>query len=185
MRLRASPFYPLRVRSDAYDPLQALEREAARLDEPGLDAATRSARRRGLLLDLEAEGLFARAPSAALREGAAGHPRLAGWLEAAQRLWTYYGSEERAEEMETPAPGRLLEGLVSVDWFRLPGERPPGWSELAWTAACEDLFRWALEEGAAEGRPVEMRTEHGVYLIRGRRDDGERRVMVRTERWRR
>lgn len=169
-----------------YDRLAVLERQAfevVALGEPGseAEAATLSAKRRGLLIELEHEGLLAERPPAGLSDEVREHPTLASYFEAARKLWDYYRSDEREEWVEAPAPVRLLEGVISIDWFRTPNDRPAEFGELEWTADCEDAFRCVEGEGPSR-RPVERRMMDGVYLLRGRYDDGTHAVMVRTER---
>jgi hypothetical protein len=104
-------------------------------------AATLSAKRRFLLLELYAYGLLGGA--AAARKLAVLErwrlPLLAGWLRAAVEHEQYQHSPERAEM----APGEpirpVLFSTISVDWFRRPTPTPPKVvvDRLKWTAWCE------------------------------------------------
>jgi hypothetical protein len=130
--------------------LEDLESQARLVDELDADpkthetiepAATLSAKRCFLLVELQAHGLLddhdAEKKLASLEKWKL--PRLAGWLRAAIEHLAYQRSPERAEF----APGQPLRPLmfspISLDWFRRPLPIPPKVvvDRLRWTAWCE------------------------------------------------
>jgi hypothetical protein len=104
-------------------------------------AATLSAKRRFLLVELQAHGLLddhdVEKKLALLKEWKL--PVAASWLRAAVEHLAYQRSPERAEF----APGHPLRPLmfspISLDWFRKPQPIPPKVvvDRLRWTAWCE------------------------------------------------
>lgn len=102
------------------------------------------AKRQRVLFELEVANVIAPALGAMARARLVdlGLARLVGYHDAAVALARYYASPGYARLVERPAPPRLLEGYVSLDWFRLPsGYAPAGLDPLDWLALCEHNLR--------------------------------------------
>jgi hypothetical protein len=102
------------------------------------------AKRQRVLFELEVANVIA--PALGWRAKARlvdlGLARLAGYHNAAVALTRYYASRGYARLVAQPAPLRLLEGYVSLDWFRLPSDyAPAGVDPLDWLALCEHNLR--------------------------------------------
>jgi hypothetical protein len=139
----------------------------ARTDD---DRAAMSVMRRQLLGKLKAHGLLdeARAPEKRAYLEGFRLPKLRDYVDAAMALRVYYRSPARAKYRLAPAPARLLDGNVSLDWFRVPSPPPAGTSQESWLAHAEQL----LHESPREGEAGEIFSSAGVdrYRILWRRD---------------
>jgi hypothetical protein len=72
------------------------------------------------------------------------------------------------------------EPAVSLDWFRLHGTPPPGWSDDAWLAHAEAALLAAdLPPEQAEGE-LFVKDGSGWTQIAWRRDDGGRPLVLRA-----
>ena len=176
-------------------PLRELEERAADLDQMAAgidlqaitpdtlqDAAALVAKRRFLLLDLEAAGIFtdgfAPAKERALRDWDL--PTLAGYVAAAALLHRYFRGRERGLRLPPIRDVRLLESAVSPDWFRRGDPTPPGSDPYEWLALCELAFREAtLPEGPAG--EIFTRFDDRWTRLRWRRDFDEIPALVGCE----
>lgn len=142
------------------------EASATTVDERGDVAAMR----RRLLDGLEAHGVLDEGRAAEKRAILEGWrlPRLRDYVDAATALRAYYRSDVREAQGLERAPARLLEGAVSLDWFRLPGPRPSGVRSDTWLASAELVLRESAPSGAA-GR-IRSSIRDGMYEILWRRD---------------
>ncbi|MCE9579511.1 MAG: hypothetical protein K8W52_40695 [Deltaproteobacteria bacterium] len=107
---------------------EALAREVDALDTADADelpeeiAATLSARRQRLLIDLDACGVFDGLASTREELVRHGLESLVGYHDAATALGRYLASPERAALVPgVPPPRKLLDSMFSLDWFRRPG----------------------------------------------------------------
>lgn len=171
-------------RSNLVD-LEATALALDQLADAGDGSATESARRRALLVELEAAGLLdgelAGEKRAWLRHWQL--PVLAGYLDAAVQAWRYYRSPERAEATEGAAtPPSLLGATISIDWFRLHDHTPLHWSKHAWIASIEAC--WIGDFAAGEDQPAAgswFSSSGGTRAeVHFRSDDGVHRSLVRT-----
>lgn len=171
-------------RSSSID-LEEAARALDQLGDAGDEAVTASARRRHLLVELEAAGLlddeFAGEKRAWLHHWQL--PTLTGYLEAAVQAWRYYRSPERAEATEGAATPRGLVGAtVSIDWFRLHDHTPLQWTKHAWIASIEAC--WIADFGAGEDPPPGgswFSSSGGTRAeVHFRSDDGVHRSLLRT-----
>jgi hypothetical protein len=156
--------------------LGAAEDLAVAIDAAEAVASSDAARdaiavRRRVLLDmLDAQGVLdeARAPEKrAFLEGFR-LPALRDYLDAATALRAYHRSPARAALDLGPPPPRVLEGAVSLDWFRAPSPPPPGVSAQTWLAITERALRDAPHDGPA-GEITARAADHR-YRVRWRRD---------------
>jgi hypothetical protein len=115
------------------------------------DHARVSDMRRQLLDRLEFYGLLdeIRAPEKRAYLEGFRLPRLRDYMDAAIALRAYYRSPTRAQYLGAPAPQRLLDGSVSLDWFRLPTATPAGETPEGWLALAEHLVQEAPPSGAS------------------------------------
>ena len=100
------------------------------------------AKRDRLLIELEvAEVLGGGARSRLERLGL---PALVAYSDAAVAMDQYLASPGYARLVEQPRPARLLDSLVSLDWFRKPsGYQAAGLAPDDWLALCDLNFRAA------------------------------------------
>lgn len=129
--------------------VDALDAQASQGPEPYSDVqldATLVAKRGRLLLELEAAGVLAGERD---RLVALGLTDLVGYHDAAAALTRYWSSPGYARLVKVPAPPRVLDAPVSLDWFRRPASyTPSGVSPEDWLALCENNFRANPREGA-------------------------------------
>lgn len=130
--------------------LDALEPTATTEDE----LADVFVKRQLLLGELEGLGLLSEARLADKRAYLERWhlPTLVGYLDAATALRAYYRDPIREQYgLDWRDPDKLLDGDVSLDWFRKPGPTPEGATPSTWLAFCEQvLFDNAPGEGAGE-----------------------------------
>lgn len=114
------------------------------------DDTTLPARRRFLLLDMQAAGVFD--AGANLRETLVrlGHDELLSFHLAALELAAYYRSEERQSWFPSSAEPPLIGGYVALDWFRHEPESPPAGTPNFWLARLELALR-GFEKTGDEG----------------------------------
>jgi hypothetical protein len=168
--------------------LLRLEEQAAALEEAVStprtpeSAATEAARRRFLLIELDAHGLLHEAgASDKLRWLAAwGLDLLRGYFEAALAVHAYFRSEERRRHVPNAADEPVLGSHVSLDWFRRPSPPPEGVEPNDWLGFCE---RTLLDNLPATGQEGKILTRIGGpwYRTFWRKDDGETPAVVRAE----
>jgi hypothetical protein len=144
--------------------------------------AQEHAKRRSLLLALDANGLLAGAggdaPALDLKDW---HLyTLAGYRRAALALLAYLDSEERRERLPAAAAGRVLGAPVSLDWFRLNVAPQQGLSSHAWLAWAEAQFAASNLQPGSEGAVL---VRHGGpwYRLRWRKDDGVTPALIAAE----
>lgn len=166
-----------------------LELRAAELDAtvvlPGAtNAAESSSRRRFLLGDLEAAGLFEPAAREARDMYLAlwAMPTLLSYLRAAEALEAYGVSTDRQRTLPEASPPHPIRGPISLDWFRSGAPCPDGWTADDWLSVCEF---WFLQSGPADdlSKPEELfvRLPQGTYRFDWRRDDGVHAALVSVQ----
>jgi hypothetical protein len=140
--------------------------------------AEESARRRVLLLDLEAYGLLE--PENAVRKqtwlGRWSLPLLSDYRRAADLLRRYLASAERARRVKAGGASSLIGAPVSVDWFRLRPDDPGDDTSFAWLAELEAAARPPTLTGG-EG-DVFVPLDGRMYKVRWRMDDGSHAALV-------
>jgi hypothetical protein len=137
--------------------LVASEGLAAELDAAEAKAATEDERadvavlRTVVLGELEGCGLFdeARVDDKRAYLDAWELPTLAGYLRAAEALRAYYAGSIRATYQLDPPAEQLLDGNVSLDWFRKPVATPEDATPEGWLAFCEGVLASNAPTGAA------------------------------------
>jgi hypothetical protein len=154
--------------------LDTLEKEKAETDAPSVElVATISAKRRFLLLELNAAGLF--------HEAHASNKRfwlitwelhtLLGYFEAALKLLAYFSSVDRRRYIPDaglePVPG----ARVSVDWYRIPGDSPEGFRPEQWLGYCESILMTATSTEGGEG-DIFVHQGKLRFQLYWRKDDG-------------
>jgi hypothetical protein len=163
------------ISSLPFQRLRGLEDRASDLDQLAAGAqdteaiAAISAKRRFLLLDLQAEGLFdadmdESDPALAL------FPMLRSYTRAALKLRAYYASEARRQYLDELPPKSLIIGPISVDWFRFEQPIPAGFAQDEWLAHCEYTFR-NIELGQGGGEIFFRAGDYWCTLL-WRYDDG-------------
>jgi FAD/FMN-containing dehydrogenase len=168
--------------------MRGLERRAAELDASAKEAAesesvdlaaTVSARRRFLLLDLNAAGLFHEALERSKRVWLDewGLHTLLGYFEAALKLVAYFSSADRRLYLPGAGPEPVLGARVSVDWYRLDGAPPRGFRPEQWLGYCESILIDAKSTGGGGG---DIFVHHGElrYRLHWRKDDGVTPALV-------
>lgn len=175
------PFEKERVAlGDVEDAAAALDAVQANVktEEDRAHAATK---RRQLLDQLELHGLLdeARAPEKRAYLEGFRLPKLRDYVDAAMALRAYYRGPTRATFNLGPAPERLLDGNVSLDWFRVPSPPPAGTAPESWLAFAEQL----LGENPREGEAGEIVFGAGGrrYHLQWRRDVDRPAVVAACE----
>jgi hypothetical protein len=162
---------------DAVAALDAMQANARTED----DRVQIAMRRRKLLDRLELHGLLddARAPEKRAYLEGFRLPKLRDYVDAAMALRAYYHSPARATHKLAPPPQRLLDGSVSLDWFRVPSATPPGLTRESWTAMAEQL----LGESPRDGEAGEILSSMAgrQYRIQWRRDYDSPAVVAADE----
>jgi hypothetical protein len=98
------------------------------------------ARRSRLLLELEVADVLGAAERDRLV--ALGLGKLVSYSDAAVAMERYLDSPGYARLVKQPRPARIVDSLVSLDWFRVPsGYVPDGVDPDDWLALCEVNFR--------------------------------------------
>ncbi len=96
-------------------------------------------RRQRLLIELDVVGMLTGDPAVGQRLAA--YPMLRGYHDACALLVAYHASAARVRLVGKPAPRKLIEGNVAIDWFRQPsGYTPANVPVLDWLALCERNF---------------------------------------------
>jgi hypothetical protein len=153
-----------------------LEARPARLDELVAKAVTiedmaeAAAKRRFLLLDLEAEGLFEVTLSQEIASMLPHLPFLRGYRDAAVRLRSYLQSPVRTKFIKTEPPRSLTTANVSLDWFRFPQPVPEGFGEDEWLAYCE--FTMTSVELGSGGGEIFFKVREKLCTLLWRMEDG-------------
>jgi hypothetical protein len=157
--------------------IRALEARALAFDRavhPTDDATAHAAKRRALLFDLDAHGLFT---------DVSAHQRLA-WLEKWQlptlasyartaiEMHHYLRSTERRNHFPSATDEAILGAPVSIDWFRSPPASPAGMTPFAWLAYCERMFKFSEPHNGGAGQIfTRFSPEQGPLVLFWRRDD--------------
>jgi hypothetical protein len=148
---------------------------AARTPDQRADVTVK---RRVLLEELEAHGLLDEARQHEKRAWLESWrmPTLRDYVDAAIALRRYYASEARSTYTLPAPPARLLDGAVSLDWFRRPGPVPEASTPDTWLAFCEVV----LHENPPGGASGEVLSKVGGrwYQIHWRREAGDRPAVV-------
>jgi hypothetical protein len=139
------------------------------------------AKRRLLLLDMAAAGLFEEPHEADRRSWLErwGCTTLRGYQDAAAMLRRYLVSEERRILIPSSGPVPVVGAPVSLDWFRLGGgaDAPKGSPPFKWLAGCEFMADPSAPHESAFGQGY-MPVGDVYYAIRWRKDDGEHIALV-------
>jgi len=184
---RVDPIAPIPYEGEE-EIMRGLERRAAELDASAKEAAesgsvelaaTVSARRRFLLLDVNAAGLFheAHAKSKRVWLDEWGLHTLLGYFEAALKLLAYFASVDRRLYIPGAGPEPVPGARVSVDWYRLDGAPPQGFRPEQWLGYCESIL---MDAKSTEGGEGEIFVHQGElrYRLRWRKDDGVTPALV-------
>jgi hypothetical protein len=153
-----------------------LELRAARLDglvaraATAQDAVDAAAKRRFLMLDLEAEGLFEGALHPTLSAALADRPTLRTYRDAAVRLRSYLTSDVRRQFLTSDPPRSLTDSNVSIDWFRFPQPIPDGFVEDEWVAYCEFMMTSLTLHG--DGGEILFKVREKLCTVLWRLEDG-------------
>jgi hypothetical protein len=158
-----------------------LERRAAELDSLSArernaeHAAEESAKRRFLLLDLVAAGIFDLE-----FELPAEFRTLRAYRQAALRVSEYLAGGERSSFNPDAAPEPVVGSPVSIDWFRFPQPGPGHLSPAEWLAYAENI----LTHAGVSGGQGEVLTRLGSqwWTLVWRRDDGIHPALVSANR---
>jgi hypothetical protein len=165
--------------------LQELEERAVTLDalEQGEQtqevAATISAKRRFLLLELNEAGLFeaSKAPDRRSQLEQLQLPNLLAYHTAAMELLSYLGSTERKRLFPNSGSDSVIGASVSIDWFRLHEPTPEEYQPYDWLAFCESILRKG-DNGVAGSGEIFSRIGQKWYGLYWRRDDGVTPALV-------
>ncbi len=147
-------------------------------------AATVSAKRRVLLIDLEFHGLLDGSREARNRALVPPweYPIVYGYVAAALGLAAYHRSPERARALPHVPPGPVVGGWVSLDWFRLGTPLPPDSSPFMFLAFCEHIVFTELSLRKSSGAAGEFYYRAGDrYRVRWRCDDGVHPAVLDAE----
>jgi len=161
-------FAELEHRASELDRLAARERTVDH-------AAEESAKRRFLLLDLQAAGVL----DAAV-EIPPEFPTLGAYQRAAVLITGYLNSEERFRFNPDAEPEPVLGSPVSIDWFRFPQPGPEHLSPAEWLGFCENMLTHAGVSGG-QGE-VLARVGNDWWRLGWRCDDGVHPALVSATR---
>lgn len=96
-------------------------------------------RRQRLLIELDVVGMLTGDLTVGRR--LADYPMLRGYHDGCAQLAAYHASAARVRLVGKALPPKLIEGNVSIDWFRRPtGYTPNGVAAFDWLALCERNF---------------------------------------------
>ncbi|HLP88282.1 MAG TPA: hypothetical protein VK184_06785 [Nostocaceae cyanobacterium] len=159
--------------------LRDLEERAVLLDtlekgEQNLEvAATISAKRRFLLIEMNEAGLFDPALADEMREKIEQLqlPVLLNYHIAAMKLINYLESNERKYRFPNSASPTVLDASVSIDWFRLYESNPEKYQPYEWLAFCESILCRSNNGVAGTGK-ILSRIANEWYKVFWRRDNG-------------
>jgi hypothetical protein len=118
--------------------LMALEQGEQTLET----AATASAKRQFLLVELEDAGLLSESRFEQLHQQLIQLqlPMLIAYHQAAMELHTYFRSPQRKRYLPDAKPESILHGLISLDWFRLQVPTPEPYHPYEWLGWCESIL---------------------------------------------
>jgi hypothetical protein len=135
-------------------------------------------RRRVLLDELEASGILDAERAADKRSYLERWKlvTLVGYLDAAGQLSAYYAGTLRAGYQVPAPPTRLLDGHVSLDWFRARVATPAGATPDGWLAFCEGVLVDNAPSSAAG--EILSKTAGRWYVIRYRVEARQHPVVV-------
>jgi hypothetical protein len=165
--------------SFAEDQLRALEAQASLVDElaeyaqTDNDHASVSAKRRFLLLELDAAGLFDPMQAAQIRLQLEGWqlPVLLGYHKAAMELHGYIHSPERRRFNPTAGTSSIDDAMVSIDWFRRSQPHPSTYTPYEWLSYCESLLRREVDFDGGMGEIFTKIDRRWARLV-WRKDNG-------------
>ncbi len=165
--------------------LRELEERAVTLDalEQGEQtqevAATLSAKRRFLLLELNQAGLFdaSRAQERRSQLERLQLPNLLAYHTVAMELLSYLGSPARKQFFPDSGYESVIGASVSIDWFRLHEPTPEEYQPYDWLAFCESVLRKG-DNGVAGSGAILSRIGQKWYRLCWRRDDGVTPALV-------
>lgn len=154
--------------------LDSLEKEAETTQAPSQERmAAISAKRRFLIADLAAAGLFneAHADNKRLWLTTWKLPRLLAYFEAALTLRSYFSSADRRRYIPDAGPEPVQGARVSLDWFRFPQQPPRGFNAHQWLGYCESIIMAAADTAGGEG-DIFIHEGRLRYRLYWRKDDG-------------
>ena len=164
--------------------LRLLERQAEELEAiakgpPTAEARAReAAKRRFLLVELEARGILSESGYDDKEHWlqAWGLPLTLGYLRAARSLHSHFVSPGRRRYFPDAKDERMVGARVSLDWFRHAVTAPPGRDPDEWLGFCER----SLAEAEVSGHEGTLLVREGGpwFEIGWRRDDGEHPAVV-------
>jgi hypothetical protein len=136
-------------------------------------AATISAKRRFLLIEMNEAGLFDPALADEMREKIEQLqlPVLLTYHIAVMKLITYLESNERKYRFPNSASPTVLDASVSIDWFRLYESTPEKYQPYEWLAFCESIL-CRSNNGVAGTGEILSRIANEWYKVFWRRDNG-------------
>lgn len=160
--------------------LDKLENEKADTNTPTLElSATIFAKRRFLLLDLNAAGLFHESHASSKRVWLTTWElhTLLGYFEAALKLLAYFSSLDRRSYVPGVGGEPILGARVSVDWFRFAQYSPAGFHPEQWLAYCESILMSATSTEGGEG-DIFVHQGDLRFQLYWRKDDGVTPALV-------
>lgn len=144
-------------------------------------AATASAKRRFLLVELEDAGLLNESHFVHLHQRLEQLqlPMLIAYHQAAMELHAYFRSPQRKQYLPEAVPESIFGGPISLDWFRLQVPTPEQYHPYDWLGWCESIFRERKNLGSGFGH---------IYIHQGtlrcwlcwRKDDGVTPVLLKA-----
>jgi hypothetical protein len=142
-------------------------------------AATISAKRRFLLLELNEAGLFdaSKAPDRCSQLERLQLPNLLAYHTAAMELLSYLASPARKRLFPDSGSDSVIGASVSIDWFRLHEPTPEEYQPYDWLAFCESILRKG-DNGVAGSGEIFSRIGQKWYGLYWRRDDGVTPALV-------
>lgn len=123
--------------------VDALEATAVAFEIPYSNAACTAAvtvKRDRLLNELDVVGILTGEHEARLRTLELAN--LSAYADAAAALRHYYATPDYARYVKKPVPARVIDGAISLDWFRRPsGFLPSKFNAFEWLALCDWVFQ--------------------------------------------
>ncbi|HAJ63564.1 MAG TPA: hypothetical protein DCP31_33620 [Cyanobacteria bacterium UBA8543] len=136
-------------------------------------AATASAKRRFLLIELDDAGLLNESRFEELHQLLVQLqlPMLIAYHQAAMELHAYFRSPQRKRYLPDAEPESILHGSISLDWFRLQVPTPEPYHPYDWLGWCESIF---VEKNNLTGGAGDVYIHQGKLRcwLHWRKDDG-------------
>lgn len=136
-------------------------------------AATASAKRQFLLLELDDAGLLSESRFEQLHQLLVQLqlPMLIAYHQAAMELHAYFRSPQRKRYLPDAELESILHGSISLDWFRLQVPTPEPYHPYDWVGWCESIL---LKQNNLAGGAGDVYIHQGKLRcwLRWRKDDG-------------